>query len=389
MVANFPADGQMRVAQVLRSASRKNAGVFEATLRMSLELKAFADLKIEVFTLDDAWLGEDLSAWGPVRVNAFDSVGPESLGYSRQLLPRLRQFDPDVIHVHGLWSQCSRSAWQASRKCGARLVVTPHGMLLPWARNHKRLRKAVAWYLYQRKIIMDADCVHATSENEAEELRSIGVRKPIAVIPLGVESVSEPCKAPFSGRRTALYLGRLHPVKGLDRLVKAWALVGPMHPSWQLSIVGPDQENYRGFLELTSQKMKCSNLEFGGFASGIEKSKLLSASDLFVLPSLSENFALTILEALSYGVPVVASTASPWKEVVTIGCGWHVDPEIQILARTLDEAMSITDEHRRTMGKNGRAWVMREFSWSKSASKLYAVYLWLSERNGRPEFIIT
>ena len=252
--------------------------------------------------------------------------------------------------------------------------------------------------------------------------------------------------------RMVLYLGRLHPLKGLDMLVEAW---GKLHDAqcdgsrqgmentrtrcdWRLVIAGPDEQGTRAALERQARELGLmESITFAGPVYGGEKERLLDAADLFVLPSRSENLGLVVAEALGAGVPVIATRAAPWRELlgycdhpvvamgsvkadteraldahrtcngvsrgespaaqdfnlnfVTTGwsqkevaitsvkqgasrCGWWVEVGVGPLAEALREAMALTDEERWAMGQNGRRLVEEKYRWEAVAEQMVELY---------------
>jgi glycosyltransferase involved in cell wall biosynthesis len=292
----------------------------------------------------------------------------------------------DLVHDHGLWLLPNLQAGWAAATAGKPFVVSPRGMLCPPALAFSPVKKRVFWKLLQGPVIHSAACIHATSGQEYDELRAFGLRYPIAIIPNGID-LPEP--APDALERTAservvLSLGRLHPKKGLGALLQAWAKVEPVYHDWRLSLIGPGEERYVGELRAMSRILGLSRVSFGGPVYGAAKWDAYHAADLFVLPSLTENFGLTVAEALAAGTPVIATTGTPWSQIETEGCGWSVEPAPAALAATLATAMALPQPELRKMGMKGRAWMARDFSWNRIACDMVDLYSWLVGRAERP-----
>jgi glycosyltransferase involved in cell wall biosynthesis len=292
----------------------------------------------------------------------------------------------DVIHDHGLWLLPNLQAGWSAAAAGKPFVVSPRGMLSPAALAFSPARKRVFWKLLQGPVMRRASCIHATSGQEYAELRAFGLRQPIAVIPNGID-MPEP--VPDALERTArerivLSLGRLHPKKGLEMLLQAWAKVEPAYPGWRLSLIGPGEKRYADELRAMSRGLGLGGVSFGRAVYGAAKWDAYRMADLFVLPSLNENFGLTVAEALAAGMPVIATTGTPWSQVETEGCGWWVEPTPDALAAILATAMATPLPVLRGMGMKGRAWMARDFSWNRVACDMGEVYSWLVGRAEPP-----
>ena len=294
---------------------------------------------------------------------------------------------PAVVHDHGVWLPLHQVAARAAG-AGRPLVVSPKGMLSDRALRVKRAKKRVAWHLYQRRTLGLADAFQATSEAEAADVRRAGLRQPVAVIPHGVAMPPEvPPRPARAGRRTALFLSRVHPIKGLPDLVEAWGRVRP--DGWRLVVAGPDEEGHRAELE---RQVGAAGL--GGavsFTGPVEESAkwdLYREADLFVLPTHSENFGIVVAEALAAGLPVLTTRGAPWRALETERCGWWTDVGAEPVAAALREATAAPPDALRAMGERGRAYVRAELSWERSAAEHLALYRWLLGDGPRPASLV-
>ena len=120
---------------------------------------------------------------------------------------------------------------------------------------------------------------------------------------------------------------------------------------------------------------------------GVDKNLAYEDADLFVLPTLNENFAMTVAEALAHGTPVISTKGAPWEGLISEGCGWWVDPGVEALAATLANAMAMPRDALKAMGTNGRAWMERDFSWAHVAANMNLVYRWLVDRSEAPNSV--
>ena len=293
------------------------------------------------------------------------------------------QSDADLAHIHGLWLPLHHAAVRAARQRGIPYVVSPRGMLEPWALAHRRWKKRLAWQLYQKSDLRGAALLHATSEVEAASIRRLGLRAPIALIPNGVD-VPSPLPARARGPvRRALFLSRLHPVKGLPLLIEAWSRVRP--DAWELVLAGPDEGGYRAAIEaLVRQAGLPDVVTFAGPVADADKWALYRTADLVVLPTHSENFGLVVAEALGAGVPVLTTKGAPWRELETHACGWWTDVSADAIAAALAEATQTPRADLDAMGERGRALVLDRYGWEDAALQVKSAYEWILGTDDRP-----
>jgi glycosyltransferase involved in cell wall biosynthesis len=319
---------------------------------------------------------------------------------------------PTVVHLHGLWHPFLHRVASFARGRGVPVVISPQGMLTPWALGQKRLKKRLALAAYQGLDLRTAAVLHATADSEVDDIRRQGLRQPIVVAPFGIEIPVPP--APRQGDvRTAVFLSRIHPKKGLPQLVDAWARIarersgGAGRPRWRLIIAGPDEGGHQAELcaraaavgltvaarPLPPQGLPeaTADVIFTGPVYGDQKTDLYRQCDLFVLPTHSENFGVVILEALACGVPVITTRAAPWGGLEDVGrpglprarAGWWIDVGVDPLVTALGEALALSDAGRAALGDNGRWFARERYSWPAAALALRQTYDWLV-RGGRP-----
>jgi glycosyltransferase involved in cell wall biosynthesis len=305
---------------------------------------------------------------------------------------------PDVVHVHGLWSWNLHVAARACRRADVPYVISPHGMLAPWALGFKRWRKRLAWHVFQRADLQHAARLHATAEPERRDLLALSLHPPVIVAPLGVRACDgAPPHAGGNKRcRRVLFLGRIHPVKGLENLVAAWAQCGHGGADrWQLVIAGPDGDGYGAAVAARARShgltvcwgtvgdaggdADAADVLFVGPVQGVAKAALHREADLFVLPSFTENFGMVVLDALAEGLPVIATRGTPWAVLEKEGdgggrCGWWIEIGVAPLAQALHAAMSLTDDQRRALGANGRRLVAARYRWDAIADTMQRAY---------------
>lgn len=295
----------------------------------------------------------------------------------------------NIIHNHGIWLWVNHMASSVARNTGTPLVVSPRGMLEPWSMDYKKTKKNAAWRLYQKRDLDTANVLHATAVQEAENLRRLGFKQPIAVIPNGVDQpLLKMDVKTRDTRRTVLFLSRIHPKKGLINLVEAWSRVRPK--GWRVRIAGPDENGHqKEVIERIKRTSTSDQFEFLGPVYNRNKWDLYAKADLFVLPSYSENFGIVVAEALAAGVPVITTKATPWEDLIKNDCGWWVEVGVEPLADALKSAITLADNKRKEMGLRGRELIQRSYSWSKIATSMLEVYYWILGGGPTPSCVMT
>ena len=357
------------------------------------------EIQSHVFTLDYSCHGpQQLIQRATLHTVAAGSLARSFRGFSPHSRAALRRLASgfDLIHNHGLWMFPNRDARIAAVRAKIPLIISPRGMLSEWALGRSRCKKRLVWTLFERANLHAAHGFHATSDEEMSSIRTVGLRQPIAVIPNGVElpNLNElpgrnliEAKFPrLRGKNWLLFLSRLHPKKGLRELLDVWAALGDKRNGWKLIIAGPDLDHYRSELDVLIREHQLENeIVFTGMVEGAERDCLLGQSDLFVLPTHSENFGLVVAESLAAGVPVITTKGAPWQELQTNQCGWWID--LGSLQAKLEQAMSLSVEVRREMGKRGRELVTNKYSWDRVGEEMAQFYRWCVSGGPRPSFV--
>lgn len=286
----------------------------------------------------------------------------------------------DIVHVHGLWLPfCHRVLHQGLKHKKPTLLGT-HGMLEPAALRFSSWKKRIASFLYQNRDLKKASAIHVTGQSELATIRSRGLRGPAVVSSPGIELRPEPDWSRRDQSRTALFVGRIHPVKGIDLLIDAWKKLN--HQGWKLVLAGPDGGNY---VPALLEQIRRTNIEYIGPVFDAKKEELYRNASLVIQPSLSENFSLTIVEALAWSIPVLTTTTTPWKSIAERRCGWCIEPTLDSVRTTLKEALEGTLESRTRMGSIAREYAQQAFSWPSIVRELDHCYRWLSSGGPAPE----
>jgi glycosyltransferase involved in cell wall biosynthesis len=326
----------MKILQVVSSMDPRAGGVTEAVRQMS-EAAISLGCGVQAATLD-------LPAAHFVKTSQFPihTLGPSStaFAYSRRILPWLLEHGRsyDVLVVHGLWQYHAFAVRQAARKLGIPYVVFPHGMLDPYfkkAHPLKHMKKWLYWPWGDYRVLRDAASVCFTTEEERiaarksfwlyqakEKVLNLGVAPPPGDASANRASFYRRYPE-LAGKRLAVFLGRIHPKKGCDLAIRAFAEVFAGDSDWHLLIAGPDQVGWQPELErLAASLAIAGRATFTGMLSGDEKWGALQAAEFFFLPSHQENFGMVVAEALACQVPVLISDKiNIWREVTEAQAG--------------------------------------------------------------------
>jgi glycosyltransferase involved in cell wall biosynthesis len=271
------------------------------------------------------------------------------------------------------------------------LMISPRGMLEAWALSHRRIKKRLAWNLWQKRVLQAATLLHATSDQEAASIRAVGLQNPIAVIPNGVyipEIRGErgvPDNHATPQLRRCVYLSRIHEKKGLPLLLHAWSLLRPI--GWSLEVAGFGEASYVALITRMIRDLGCDSIRFVGEKTGVAKDDFLRGAQLFVLPSYSENFGMAVAEAMAYGIPVITTHGTPWHVLAEKGMGWWVPPTIESIHDTLQAATHLTFDDLRHMGCEARTYAAEALSWEGVARNLAACYKWVCHGGPVPQHI--
>lgn len=387
----------MKILHSCQTVSRSFGGVFEVARQLTGELhRQNPDWHIRVLGAEDEHTAADQELWHGVEVAPYRVYGPRRAGWSLAIAGQYRSFRPDVAHVHGLWMHYGLVNLSESQRARIPWIVSPHGMLDPWALAHSTRVKRLARWLFEDRHLHGAACLHALCREEAAQLRALGLRNPICVIPNGV-FLPDPSEAKLDATpwadafpndaRILLFLGRLHPKKGIDNLLAAWSMLSNSNANaeWRLVIAGWGGAEYS---ESLSARIRESGLEqqvrMIGPIFGAAKGAALRAASAFILPSFSEGLPMSILEAWSYGVPVLMTKECNLTEGFDANAAVRIGTGPTEIANPLQEFLRLNEDHRKTLGRNGFELVQRRFTWVQIAEDFSRVYTSLTSENQVP-----
>lgn len=304
----------------------------------------------------------------------------------------LHSINKQIFHIHGTWSPFYHWATKHARDNNIPYIISPRGNLEPWCLNEKKYKKKLALWLYQNEDLKHASCIYTSGELEAYNIRSLGYPNPIAIIPNGIDISTYPFKNKQKDKekRQILFLSRIHPKKGLDLLIKAWKDLAPIYSTnWNIAIVGNGERAYINHLNHLIERLDIQDsVQILPPTFGKEKIDLYHNSDLFVLPTYSENFGMVIAEAMACGLPVITTKNTPWGCIEKEKCGWWINLSLEELKRTLIEALNTPLALLEQMGVNSRNCIETNFSLEITSSMTYELYQWLIGNTDKPAFVI-
>ena len=376
----------MRLLNVIRSVDPVQGGPAEGLRQSITATRAMGHIE-DVLTLDAP---HDACVIGfPATVHALGPV-VSTYGRSDRLLPWLRAHAAsyDAVVVHGLWQHHGLSVWRALRGGHVPYFVYPHGMLDPWFKQRyplKHLKKLLYWWAAEYRVLRDASAVLFTADEErrlaAQTFWPYRVRP--AVVGYGVADTGAAANADTEplfqrwpatrGKRLVLFLGRLHPKKGGDLLIEAFAQVAARDPALHVVMAGPDDRSgVRAAWEALA--LRCGVAErvtFTGMLTDDAKWAALRAAEVFALPSHQENFGIAVVEALASGVPVLISDkVNIWREIVADDAGFAGNDTLAGTIDTLSRWLSLELPRRAAMRQHAVDCYQRHFHMAAAAQRL-------------------
>jgi len=353
----------MRVALVVPDLMPKSGGPARNVPALAEALGA-GGIDVEVHTIGPTPVAREAR----VTYRAAHAQRPRRLGRSAELMANLLASSADLIHAHCLWMLPLGYAARAARERKVPLIISPRGMFAPWSLRRSRLRKALAARVVHPSAFRAAAGWHATSPQEARDIRALGHQQPVFVIPNGVEpdSATESARSHYrerapriDGRRVLLFYSRFHAKKRVLELMADFAEISRRRPEWYLLVVGIPEQYSVARLEAEAERLgmsdRCRVLD------GLNGPKPYAVAELLALPTHDENFGQVVAEALCAGLPVITTTGTPWQELNERGAGRCVD--LADFPRDLDALMDRSADELRRAGERGREWARATLDW--------------------------
>lgn len=301
-----------------------------------------------------------------------------------QVLKNTRNID--LLHIHEIWSYPQYIAAKIAKQKSIPYIITPHGNLDLW-KLRKKARRYIYLSLIGKHMLQNSACIQAFTPHEVNNLRRIGHKGPITIIPNGINPKdflnlpsyhsAEQIWPKLKNRRVVLFMSRLSEEKGLDVLIPAWKNI-ITHSSFKdaiLVLAGPD---YKGYVEVVKSMVANynldSNLIMAGMVTGRKKMSLMSRADVYILPSYSEGFSVSLLENLAAANPVIVTPACYFPKLISLGIGLCAPPEPESLAESMKTLLDMPVDKRKHIGQIGRNFVFQNYSWDIAARKMTTVY---------------
>lgn len=385
----------MKVSLLTSCASRKAGGLFATIPNLSKSLNQLG-ITVNVVCVEDKYLEDDKYVYENIPLIIYHkSRWPlfAQLGYSNDIKDAIKNSMFNIIHQQGIWLYHSCVALRYKQKYPNTVkIIEPHGMLDKWAIKNSAWKKKIAGWLFEYKNLHTADCIHALCEEEYKSIRSIGLRNPIAIIPNGVDLPQNPHFNRGNKQKILLYLGRIHPKKGLKEMILGFAQLKQSSPEllnkWCVRIAGWGQNKYVHKLQNLINKYRLNNnITFIGPVYGSDKDKELCNANAFILPSYSEGLPISVLEAWAYQLPVIMTDFCNLPEGFNVNAAVRINPTPQSICEGLMNFFVKDDNDIEVMGKNGFKLVSEQFTWQHIAKQTLELYLYLLGNGEKPNFV--
>lgn len=289
----------------------------------------------------------------------------------------------DLVHTNTVFSPLISLVHSICNFKKIPYIVTPHGMLEPWALSYKAAKKHYYYQLLEKPLLQQANAIQTLASLEAEKIQNLGFQQTVT-IPNGIECNeyqilpnSETFYQQFPHTRNQdliLFLGRIDPKKGLDLLAPAFAKVKQRFPRTHLIVAGPDSINFLPTARDYFKNAGCEDtVTFTGMLQGDLKLAALAAATIYVAPSYSEGFSMSVLEGMASGLPCVITTGCNFPEAAIAKVAHVVNIEIDSISNALISCLE-NPQQAKAMGDRARQFIFQNYTWDIVAKKLIKVY---------------
>lgn len=361
----------MIVLHYIPSISKSGGGVSAYLQLLSLDLGKIVELHIVCHSNKDEYKLENCT------IHYIEGNIKYLRKMKKQFYDLLDEIKPDIVHINGCWMlQCSLTIFWAKRK-GYPVVLSPHGMLEPWdIKKNYWTKKLPALLLYQKRSIQICNCLIATSETEKNNLLSLGYNNNVTIVPNGIITNGIKCKQSWEEKKIILFLALYRKNKGIDLLMDSISQIKNKLKDWRIIIAGIESDYTINDLKLMAKTHGIADItEIPGPLYGKDKWNAYRDADVFILPTLNENFGIVIAESYLCGTPVITTKGTPWKSIKDNNCGWWVDRNVNSISNSILEFLATTPEKRMQMGLKGAKIVLENYSSSIVSKKMVDTYI--------------
>lgn len=377
----------MQIVMVSSSSSRNAGGLLHCVIGLGKALLRKNKIAPVIMGFEDEYTDKDRYLYAPLQLETYTIKGPAGVALTFDLSDKLEALKPDVVHKHGIWLYTSRVTRKYCKKHNVPYLLTTHGMLDPWILSQRKWKKDLGRFLYEDAHIKAANCLHALGQEEYVAIRKAGYTNPVAIIPNGVDlpnegNVVNDAVLPWQqdNRKSVLFLSRVHPKKGLENLIKAWAMLTDQKKDWKLIIAGEGAQDFQDKLNSMVEEAGLQNdVFFTGVVAGKEKDLTFRNTQAFILPSFSEGMPMAVLEAWSYNLPTLLTKDCNLPEGYEHNAAIKIEANPDSVFNGLNELFSLPEDVRIQMGKNGYELVKNNFTWDIVAGKMNEVYQWIKD----------
>ncbi len=382
------------------SVSRNAGGFYTSVRRFSISITAVSQSKVTVFSFRDDFTDVDMHKWAPLMPKIFTPLNLVGYALSPSLKKTILNTDVDLLHLHGIWTYTAYASLVWQRHTGRPLVISPRGMLDPWALKNSAWKKKIAGWFYGNRNLHSATCIHALCESEYQSIRDYNLKNPVCLIPNGIDlpnlqaGQNPPPWNPQIGtdKNVMLFIGRIHPKKGLENLIRAWGILKANKQDelkqWHLVIAGWSQVGHEEKLKQLADEMNLgTEVTFTGPLYDSDKDAAFRAAKAFILPSFSEGLPMSVLEAWSYGLPVIMTRQCNIPKGFDADAALDIRPDVESITERLRFFFGLSEDMRKDMGRNGLELVKSQYSWPKIAAEIVDVYKWVLGQSPKPESV--
>ncbi len=357
----------MKIVNIVDDFSPVNLGIWNAAIATSSLL---AEMGHKSYLLYPK-IAEKIKVQTSVEKLPLDELGINQL----RIVLEIHDINPknSIIETHGCWQYPTK--WgRILKNMGFKWVCTPHGMLEPWSLAEKKMKKLTYFHFMEKPKLKKADIIRAVGEPEKRNLQNLLPKSKISLIPNGVDSVNDSVLFKNQNPSLIVFISRLHHKKGVTPLVQAWLKSKLfMHKDYKLIIAGPNQGEL-GNIQSILKNINSPNVEYIGSVYGEEKKKLLKQASFFILPSFSEGFPTSILEAMSFGQIPLATEGCNFNEIFTNGLGIKITPRIDNIVEGLNKIIDLSQTERNSLAMRNQTFINENYSLHTIARKQHELY---------------